>query len=183
MQNFRFSTADVKFHQICTLISSFSAKKVQKIYVSWPWRLMNNLKKNWLVVPRMTKIWLFLTRVFKSFTNLRFDWFLLCKVFNVWPKKVQRIYLSWQWLAVWKITWRVWQIVTRALESAKIGILWHPFVQGRKCMSLQFTVELCVMTMKNDTKVEKELICRFKIDRGILTNIDLITRKSPKFAL
>ena len=95
-----------------------------------------------------------------------------------WCKNLKK-----NWLAVWKITWRVWQIVTRALESAKIGILWHPFVQGRKCMSLQFTVELCVMTMKNDTKVEKELICRFKIDRGILTNIDLITRKSPKFAL
>ena len=95
-----------------------------------------------------------------------------------WCKNLKK-----NWLAVWKITWRVWQIVTRALESAKIGILWHPFVQGRKCMSLKFTVDLCVMTMKNDTKIEEELICRFKIDRRILTNIDLITRKSPKFAL
>ena len=26
---------------------------------------------------------------------------------------------------------------------------WDPFVQNRKCMSLKFTEELCVMTMKN----------------------------------
>ena len=33
-------------------------------------------------------------------------------------------------------------------------------------MSLKFTGELCVMTGKNDTKIEVELSCRFKIDRG-----------------
>ena len=26
--------------------------------------------------------------------NFHFDWFLLCKVCNVWPNKVQRSYLS-----------------------------------------------------------------------------------------
>ena len=31
-------------------------------------------------------------------------------------------------------------------------------------MSLKFTVELRVITMKNDTKIEDELICCFKID-------------------
>ena len=37
-------------------------------------------------------------------------------------------------------------------------------------MSLKFTEELCVMTMKNDTKIEEELTCRFKIDMKNLTN-------------
>ena len=37
-------------------------------------------------------------------------------------------------------------------------------------MSLEFTEELCVMTMKNDAKFEKEFICQFKIDMGNLTN-------------
>ena len=31
-------------------------------------------------------------------------------------------------------------------------------------MSLKFTGELCVITMKNDAKFEDELICQFKID-------------------
>ena len=35
------------------------------------------------------------------------------------------------------------------------------------------------MTMKNDTKIEKELTC-FKIDMGNFTNFDLSTRKSKK---
>ena len=31
-------------------------------------------------------------------------------------------------------------------------------------MSLKFTDESCVMTMKNDAKFERELTCQFKID-------------------
>ena len=50
-------------------------------------------------------------------------------------------------------------------------------------MSLKFTEELCVMTMKNDTKIEEELTCRLKTDMRNLTNFDPSTRKSPKFAL
>ena len=47
-------------------------------------------------------------------------------------------------------------------------------------MSLKFADELCVVTMKNDTKIEEELTCRFKIDMRNFTNFDLITRKSKK---
>ena len=50
-------------------------------------------------------------------------------------------------------------------------------------MSLKFTGELCVMTMKNDAKLEEKLTCQFKIDMRNLTNFDLSTRKSQKFAL
>ena len=37
------------------------------------------------------------------------------------------------------------------------------------------------MTMKNDTTVEEELTCCFKIDIRNLTNFDRSTRKSKKF--
>ena len=50
-------------------------------------------------------------------------------------------------------------------------------------MSLKFTGEFCVMIMKNDTKFEEELTCQFKIDMRNLTNFDLCSRKSQKFAL
>ena len=36
------------------------------------------------------------------------------------------------------------------------------------------------MTMKNDTKTEQELTCRFKIDMKNFTNFDPSTRKSKK---
>ena len=69
------------------------------------------------------------------------------------------------------------------LKVSKLGLSWGPFVQSRKCMSLKFTEELCVMTMKNDAKFEEELTCQFKIDMRNLTNFDPSTQKSQKFAL
>ena len=90
-------------------------------------------RKTDLLFQVMTKIWWILTWALKSLKNLHFHWFLLCKVFNVWPKKVQRSYLSWHWrvmqnlkknwFVVWKMTWGIWKIFTRALESVKIGTL------------------------------------------------------------
>ena len=50
-------------------------------------------------------------------------------------------------------------------------------------MTLRFTAELCVMTMKNDAKFEKELTCQFKIEIRNLTNFDPSTQTSQKFAL
>ena len=50
-------------------------------------------------------------------------------------------------------------------------------------MSLKFTGELCVMTMKNDAKFEEELTCQFKIDLSNLMNFGSSTRKSQKFEL
>ena len=44
-----------------------SAKKVQKSYLSWHWRVMQSLKKNWLLVPKMTwGIWWIFTQPLKS---------------------------------------------------------------------------------------------------------------------
>ena len=39
-------------------------------------------------------------------------------------------------------------------------------------MSLKFTEELCVMTMKNEAKFEEELTCHFKINMRNLMNFD-----------
>ena len=50
-------------------------------------------------------------------------------------------------------------------------------------MSLKFTGEFCVMTMKNDAKFEEELTCQFKIDMRNLTNFDQSTRKSGEFCV
>ena len=42
-------------------------EKVQKSYISWHWRVMQNLKKNWLLVPKMTwGIWWILMRAVAS---------------------------------------------------------------------------------------------------------------------
>ena len=68
-------------------IYKISAEKVQRSYVSWYWRVMQNLKKNQFVVSKMTRIWWTLIQALNSLKNLQFDWLLSCKVYNVWPKK------------------------------------------------------------------------------------------------
>ena len=52
-----------------------------------------------------------------------------------------------------------------------------PFIQSRKCINLKFTEELCVMTMKDDAKFEKEWAFRFKIDMRSLKDFDPTTQK------
>ena len=47
-------------------------------------------------------------------------------------------------------------------------------------MSVKFTGQLCVMTMKSDAKIEEELTCQFEIDIRKLINFD---PSSQKFAL
>ena len=47
-------------------------------------------------------------------------------------------------------------------------------------MTLKLTEELSVVTMKNDTKIEEELTCRFKTDMRNFTNFDPSTQKSKK---
>ena len=50
-------------------------------------------------------------------------------------------------------------------------------------MSLKFTGEFCIKTLKNDTKLDKELTCQFKTDMRNLMNFDPSTQKSQIFAL
>ena len=50
-------------------------------------------------------------------------------------------------------------------------------------MSLKFTEELCIITIKNDAKFKEELACSFKIDTRDWTNIEPNTRMSQIFAL
>ena len=80
-------------------VYKISIKNVQRSYVSWYWRVMQNLKKNQFA-SKIIRIWWILIRTLKSLKSLHFHWSLLCKVYNLWPKKVQKSYLSWQWRVV-----------------------------------------------------------------------------------
>ena len=143
VQIFRPLTAQVEFHQICTLIAyfcrkyiKFQLKKARRSYVSCYQRVLQNLEKNLSFVSQMTRIWWILIWALKILKNLLFDLSLLCKVCNVWPEKVQRSYISWHWRVmlnlkknwhvVWKMTW-IWEIFIRTLEGVKIGIVMGSF--------------------------------------------------------
>ena len=97
-----------------------------------------NFERNWLQNwhEEFDKFWSEHLEVPNICTSMHNGLFL-AKVFNFWAKKVQRCYLSWHWrvmqnlkknwLVVWKMTWGIWQIFTRALRSLKIGTLMGSF--------------------------------------------------------
>ena len=67
---------------------TFMSLKLQGSYVSWQWRMMQKLKRNWLVSSKLTwGIWQILTRALENLKNLHFNGLLLNKVYNVWAKK------------------------------------------------------------------------------------------------
>ena len=78
---------------------------------------------------------------------------------------------------------KFWKFSPKHMKVSKLELWWNSFIQNRKCISLKFTGELFVMTMKEDAKLEEELTCRFKVDMMTLINFDPSTRKSQKVVL
>ena len=71
-------------------------EKVPKSYVSWPWKVMQNLRSKWLFVPKITwEIWLILNASSTKSENLHFDLLVLLIAHKVSAKKVQKNDLSW----------------------------------------------------------------------------------------
>ena len=129
----------------------------------------------------------------KNLKNLHFNGLLLIKVYNVWAKKVQRCYVWWNWrlmqilkenwLVLSKMTWRIWQIFTRALESLKIWTLIGSFYLKQKIYKLKIYRGVICHAMKNDVKFEEELTCQFKFWHEEFDELDPSTQKSQKFIL
>ena len=62
-------------------------EQIQKSYVSWQWRVMQSLRKNWLLVSKITwRIWWVFTQPLKV-QKFHFDRLFLPKVYEVWAKK------------------------------------------------------------------------------------------------
>ena len=80
--NFRLSTSpNVYLDRLLLMkVHKISDKKVQRSCVSWHWRLMQNLKKNWFVVSKLRRIWWILIQALKILKNLHFHWSIPWKV-------------------------------------------------------------------------------------------------------
>ena len=77
--------------EICTLMGLFCPNHI-KSYVSWHWRMIQSLKKNWLLVPKMdmSNLVNFNASSGKS-ENLHFDVLLLSIAYKVSAKKYRWI--------------------------------------------------------------------------------------------
>ena len=87
--------------------------------------------------------------------NWDFDGILLSKVENVWAENLQGSYVSWQWrmmqklkrnwLVSSKLTWGIWQILTRALKNLKnLHCLWPKYIM--------FELKTCKGVMSDGTE-------------------------------
>ena len=62
-----FDSRTQKSQRFVLLLDPFDLKKLQRSYLLWHWRVIQYLKKNKLVVWKMTlRIWQIFTRAFKS---------------------------------------------------------------------------------------------------------------------
>ena len=160
-----------KFHFNGVLLSkvyNFWAKKVQRSYVSWHWRVMQNLKKNWHAVWKMTwRIWQIFTRALGSLKigTLMGSFYPKLKMFQLksyrrvmlWQWRIMQI-LKRNWLVVSKLAWAIWRILTQALKSLKIwtllGSFWTKYImfQPKKCRGVMFdgTEDWCKIWRKTD---------------------------------
>ena len=148
-QSAKFQTF-MKFHQIRTLIGSFCWK-----YITF------QLKSSEVITSHDTeewcKIWVKVICCFKndknlvnfdpstqSLKNLYFDWFLLYKVYNIWPKKYRGVIFhdTEEWCKIWRKT-DLWfgkwheefdRFSPEHLKVSELALWRDPFVQSRKCM-------------------------------------------------
>ena len=99
-------------------LENVRASNLQKCYMSWQWRMMKNLKSNWLVISKLTwGIWRILIPTLGDLKHLLFNWLLLPKYIMF---ELKRSYVWWHWrlmqnlkeiwLVLSKMTWGIWQI-------------------------------------------------------------------------
>ena len=90
-QNWQEFGEHSKVSKMCNLIGLFCAKyitfdlkiySVQRSYIWWHWRLMQNFMENWLVLPKMT--WENFNQGTQKLQNWDFDGIPLSRTENIW---------------------------------------------------------------------------------------------------
>ena len=123
-------------------------KKIQKSYVSWHWKVMQSLNKNWLLVPKMTwGIWWIFTQPFKSQKiSLQYTIFVQSMRFEL--KKYRGIIFhdTEQWCKIWinpelvisKMAWGIGWTFIRTLKVWKIVNWWALIVKSMYVSARKF---------------------------------------------
>ena len=118
------------------------AKKVQRNYFSWHWKGMQNLKKTWFVVSKMTNIWWILIWALKSLKNLHLYWYFLV-IFDLKKYRGVIFHDTREWCKIWRNT-NLWfskwheEFGNNFHQQTRKCQNWDPLVQSRKCMSLNW---------------------------------------------
>ena len=107
----KFSTEPVRqsknwefYWVLLSKIENVRALDLKGSYVSWQWRIMQNLKRNWLISLKLTwGICWILTQALQNLKNLHSNGLFFTKVYNFWAKEVQGVmfYGTEYWCKFW----------------------------------------------------------------------------------
>ena len=107
--------------------------------MSWHWRVMQNLKKNWLATWKMTRNLVNFHAGSQKSGNLHFNGLLLSNAYKVLDEKVQESYVSWHWRMTqsfkknwilvpemtWGISWiLMWEVASRQICTLICYFCW-----------------------------------------------------------
>ena len=153
MQNFRLLTAHVKFHHICTLISSFCWKDCIKFQLKKYRGVMSHGTEEWCKIWRKSdllfqkckelgEIWSQHSEVSKICTLIG-PFRAKYKTFDLRKYSGVIFYVTEESCKIWRKTNLCFgeryeqssQFSPENLEVSKLGLWWDSFVQSRKCMS------------------------------------------------
>ena len=113
VQNFSLSTAHKMLHQSCTLIDSFCWKYIkfklkskEKLCLMILWIVIQNSKKNWSIVSKMTRIWWNLTWALKIIKISALIGFFCAKYITFDLKKCRGAtsHDTEEWCKIWRKT-------------------------------------------------------------------------------
>ena len=151
VQNFKLTTAheispNLYFDRLLLLKSyKISAKKIQRSYVSWQWRAMQNLKKTNLLFQKWQEFgefWSEHSKVSKICTLIgpfcaKYVTFDLNKYRGVIFHDTEEVCKIWRKTDLWFRKWHeeFGKFSAEHLKVSKLGLWWDPFVQNRKCLS------------------------------------------------
>ena len=122
----------------------FLDEKVQKSYVSWLWKVMQSLKKNWLLTPNMARgMWWVLMQAVTSLKICTLMCYFRGKYIMFKPKKYRRVlcHNTEEWRKIWRGT-------DLCLEKwhQEFGEFWP---NTRKSQSLHFELKKYRRVMRN----------------------------------
>ena len=90
--------------------------------------------------------------------------------------------ITFNWLVAWKMTWRIWQIFTRALRNLKIGILMESFNPKLKEYELKIHRGGICHDNEEWRKIWRGIDVSFQSSHEVFDEFYPSTRKSQKFS-
>ena len=179
----RYKFGEIEYLKLGTLMGSlrqnnikFQLKKTRRVISH-----ERSLKKKWVVVSNMTWRILWILTQPPKVPKFYFNVLFLCKVSEVWAKKIRRSYLSWHWTVMQSLNkpwscgfkndmrnWVNFHYSTQKSEKLYTDGLF--LSRWYNVSAKKFHRDLCVMTLKGNAKFKGKATCGLKNDIRNLVN-------------